>query len=219
MNKTNDFQKNVFLCDEADNYFNRNKEKLEKRGIPEYYKFYEKYIKAENKILEVGCSCGSNLKYFKDKIGCMCYGIDPSKQAIQYGKNIYPELNLSVGTADFLDFKDDFFDFIFFGHCLYLVDRKLLSTVVGETDRVLKDNGMIGITDFYVKIPQKRKYKHYEGIFAYKMDYAKLFLAYPHFFSVDKMSNFTEMDNYDAQNFVSSDVLFKNLSNAYICID
>jgi adenylyltransferase/sulfurtransferase len=41
-------------------------------------------------------------------------------------------------------------DLVLFGFCLYLVDRKLISRVVAEADRVLKDTGFLGIVDFDV---------------------------------------------------------------------
>ncbi|AKA70309.1 class I SAM-dependent methyltransferase [Clostridium scatologenes] len=130
-------QKEVFLKSEGDKWFERNKECL--NGVPKPYEFYKIYIKPGFKILEIGCSCGHDLDYFQQYYNCKCYGIDPSKDAVEEGKEKYTNLNLKVGTSDKLEFEDECFDFVIFGFCLYLVDRKFLLKTICEADRVLKN--------------------------------------------------------------------------------
>lgn len=204
-------QKNTFLSSEGDNWFTRNKS-TENVDVPEGYKFYGKFLKPGQRILEVGCSFGKNLQYFHETVGCDCYGIDPSQKAVEYGKNLYPDIALSVGTTDKLDFPDGFFDFVLFGFCLYLVDRTLLSKTVAEADRVLKDKGFLGITDFDSKYPRKREYRHYEGLASYKMDYSRLFLVFPHFSMADKycFSHSSDCFVADPGERVASVVIFKD---------
>ncbi len=213
-------QKKIFLESEGDKWFERNlpKYELERKTIPAHIQFIDKYIKNGYKILEIGCSTGIHLHYFQRKPSCQCYGIDPSQEAIEYGRKDYKELNLSVGTSDSLQFLDGYFDFILFGFCLYLVDRNYLVKSIAEADRVLKDKGYVAIIDFDTNIPKKRPYKHYKGIFSYKLDYSKLFLAFPHYSLVEKMSFSHSTDSFveDIKERVSAVVLYKDLNNAYI---
>lgn len=211
----NDKQKSTFLDGEADNYFKRNVENTKAGDLPEIYKVYSKYIKPGARILEIGCGFGNNLHYFHENHKCVCFGIDPSKEAIAFGKEQYSGLNLSVGTADELDFEDSYFDFIFFGFCLYLVDRKLLPKVVYETDRVLKDNRVLGITDFDAKFPYSNTYKHNTDIHSYKMDYGNLFLAFPQYIQLEKYSNYFYDAGMDFDRLISTNVMLKNHSLSY----
>lgn len=210
-------QKSIFLEQEGDSFFTRNYTQLLNHPIPLSLQFYERYLKAEYRILEIGCSAGNNLQHFNQKFGSECYGIDPSAKAIAEGKLHYPKLHLSIGTADILEFSDGFFDFVLFGFCLYLTDRQLLTKIVAEADRVLKDKGYLGITDFDAKIPKKRPYKHYANVMSYKMDYPSLFLAFPHYSLADKFC-FSHSGNAfvaDIKERVSSTVLYKDFGSAY----
>ena len=67
------------------------------------------------------------------------------------------------------------FDIVIFGFCLYLCDRKHLFRIACEADRVLKSNGYLCIIDFYSDVPYKNAYKHFSGVYSYKMDYSLMF--------------------------------------------
>ena len=182
-------QKEIFLQSQGDSYFFRNKEKLEIQGNERQdVDVIAKYIKPGQKVLEIGCSNGRILQYLKGKIGCDCFGIDPSNEAIISGNKNSPGLNLKVGTADKLEYADGFFDFVLFGFCLYLVDRKFLTRTVAEADRVLKPGGFLGIIDFDVKTPRRRAWKHYDGVFSYKDDYTSMFTAFPQYTLIERRS-------------------------------
>lgn len=211
-------QKDIFLEQEGDMWFTRNKDVISCPDLSKSVLFYENYLQSGFRILEIGCANGYNLNYFHSRFDCECYGIDPSASAINDGKQKYPQLNLAVGTADTLDFSDGFFNFVLFGFCLYLTDRNLLSKIISESDRVLKNKGYIGITDFDTKIPKKRPYKHFNGIMSYKMDYSSLFLVYPHFSLADKYC-FSHSDSHfvtDVKERVCSCVLYKDMETAYL---
>ncbi len=213
-------QKDLFLKTEGNNYYSRNQQNLDvmNQTFDELYLGYKKYIKEGMVILEIGSSDGHNLFKLTEDISCMAYGIDPSIDAITDGKQRFPHLQLKVGTADQLDFPNESIDIVIFGFCLYLVDRKLLAKVIAETDRVTKENAYIGITDFDVKIPKKRKYKHFEDIYSYKYDYSKLFLAYPHYSLIEKWNKPSkeEVFNKNIVERIGSTVLFKNHKNSYL---
>ena len=111
------YQKNIFLDSEGDNWFDRNKNTIHenvKIGID----FFISFVNKKNKILEIGCSDGKNLNYLSEKLPLYeldLYGIDPSKKAIESGKQNYRKIDLKVGTSDQLKYGDKFFDLIICG--------------------------------------------------------------------------------------------------------
>jgi len=213
-------QKDLFLKTEGNNYYNRNQQNLDvvNKTSDELYSGYKKYINDGMVILEIGCSDGHNLSQLTKDRKCVAYGIDPSQDAIKDGKHRFPDLKLMVGTADELNLPDESIDIVIFGFCLYLVDRKLLAKVVAETDRVTKDNAYVGITDFDVKIPRKRRYKHYEDIYSYKYDYSKLFLAYPQYSLIEKWNKPSKESVFfsNIEERIGTTVLYKNHKDAYL---
>jgi len=159
------------------------------------------------------------LHYLQSIVPCECFGIDPSTEAIEDGRQRFPNLTLAVGTSDGLKFASQDFDFVLFGFCLYLVDRELLPATVAEADRVLKPNGFLGITDFDMAVPTMQEYKHAQGVFTYKLDYSRLFTAYPHYVLVNKISFSHHGDTFhtDPHERLSATVLYKDPANAYAC--
>jgi len=179
-------QKQIFLGGEGDAWFERNRT-LESKESDYVDRTIYSQISECVSILEIGCADGKKLKNIrmKDLEPRKLVGIDPSQRAIAAGKMISPELDLRVGTADSLP-KDEVFDSVILGHCLYLCDRNLLSKIVAEVDRVLNDHGVLIIVDFDPAYPRQRKYRHHVGVWSYKMDYSTLFTAFPHFVLANK---------------------------------
>ncbi|MFY2645465.1 class I SAM-dependent methyltransferase [Achromobacter insuavis] len=139
--------------------------------------------------------------------------MDPSVEAISRGSKLYPDLTLRVGTAGNLEFDDNSRGFILFGFCLYLVDRDLLSRVVTEADRCLKNGGFIGITDFVPDLPTKQQYIHRKDVFTYKFQYEQMFVAFPHFFMIERQpfSHSASGFHLDPQERLAATVIYKNL--------
>jgi SAM-dependent methyltransferase len=79
-------------------------------------------------------------------------------------------------------------DVVWFGFCLYLMDRALLHRVIAEADRVLKEGGMIAILDFDPDAPCVRPYRHSQGVDTFKMDYSTMFTCDPAYVLVEKLS-------------------------------
>ncbi|WP_148316845.1 class I SAM-dependent methyltransferase [Achromobacter xylosoxidans] len=215
-------QKSVFTSgQEGDRYFSRNEGiyaamvDADELSIPN--SVYASYIRAGDAVLEIGSSSGTNLDALRRATGCAGFGIDPSAKAISSGSALHPGLNLSVGTADKLEFPDHSFDFILFGFCLYLVDRDLLSRVVAEADRCLKDGGFLGITDFAPDVPTKRPYAHRSGVFTHKYQYERMFTAFPHFSVVESrpFSHSGRGFHPDPQERLTATVIHKNLAGGY----
>ena len=140
------------------------------------------------RVLEIGCGQGDNLAALGCRVPVDAHGVEPSSGAVESGLLMHPELKLQCGTADALPYADRTFDIVWFGFCLYLVDRDLLSRSVAEADRVLADGGLLAIVDFDPDVPCKRPYHHRPGLWSFKMDYSALFLSNPAYRLVQKTS-------------------------------
>ncbi len=230
-------EKDVFLNGEADAYFTRNKNTMVAKGEVSYStKLLVEFLKNQNKcldfwkdkeILEVGVCYGYNLKYLQDNLGTICYGIEPSALAVEFGKEKYNkemaekniQLQLICGTSDELPYKDLKFDVVILGFCMFWVDRKYLMKTVSEADRVLKEGGYLVIVDFDTFIPYKKDNVHNPDAWTYKMQYINLFLSNPQYCLVDKKSFSDDGEKFckEIQERISFNVLYKdNVDNSYI---
>ncbi len=210
----------VFRATEADAYFRRNLEEcatVSTQQIPRNVALYSQYVQSHHKILEVGCAAGRNLHLLRQLTGCTAFGLEPSQEAVRSGASLFPDISVSVGTAERLEFPDDAFDFVLFGFVLCWIDRDLLPRVVFEADRVLKSGGFLGITDFDADVPTSRPYKHQEGLVSCKLDYSRLFTAFPQYVLVEKISHSHHGESFhpDPQERLSSVVLYKDLTAGY----
>lgn len=172
----------LFSLADADAWYRRNiKNEKHRREF-----FGQRYISQMNglgavpkRILEIGFSSGVVLDTLQAAFSCDAYGLDPSEIAIEKGKKDFPRLSLHVGTADQLPFKDGMFDWIIFGFCLYLCDRKDLFQIAAEADRVLGANGFLSILDFDTQNIYRNTYSHNSTCFSHKMCNAAMFSWHP----------------------------------------
>lgn len=214
---------------EADAWFFRNKGYLAELGeVSEGTRLASEFLEGQNgsdgwdgkHILEIGACYGYNLKYLSDKLGAKCYGIDPSAEAIKFGREKYgEEINLQEGTSDALPYENGTFDVVIMGFCLYWVEREHLMRTVSEADRVLKEKGYLMLIDFDTAIPYKRANIHNSEVWTYKMQYVNLFLANPQYYLVNKTSFSDGQMSFceNKQERISFNVLFKEkIENAYV---
>jgi ubiquinone/menaquinone biosynthesis C-methylase UbiE len=188
-------QESAFLNGEANNWFNRNRDGLrspdDSVGVNSITSMLVPFKDEISRMLEIGCSDGSKLRSLCKNLDATGFGIDPSSDAIAAGKAVTDstvEMNLTVGTASNLQFENSYFDVVFFGFSLYLIDRNMLFQAVSEADRVLKAGGFLVIQDFDPGFRYKRPYTHLEGISSYKNSYVDLFSASGHYFEAEKVS-------------------------------
>ena len=177
--------KKYFKEKEGNFYFLRNKINLKNFDYSNdelqilISKIIEDYGKKKINILEIGCADGERLKHLKKKYpNINPFGVEPSFDAIKYGKK--NKINIKKGTADKLAFKNNFFDIIIFGFCLYLTDDSDLFEIAKEVDRVTKSKSWIIIKDFDTDDTIYKKYKHNKNVNIRKMDYSKLFIWHPY---------------------------------------
>lgn len=211
-------QKDAFLAGEADAWFSRN---ATPRPTPsERLDRVVAHLPPSPSVLEVGCADGRKLAELAASVPGRYVGVDPSPAAIDEGRRRWPDLELHVGSADALPF-DEQFDVVILGFFLYLCDRALLPRVVAESDRVLRDGGRLVIIDFDPRFPRQRRYRHLEGLWSFKMDYASLFLAYPSYALAEKVP-FTEHGagwTPDETERIAMTVLRKDLGAGYAVED
>jgi pseudaminic acid biosynthesis-associated methylase len=91
---------------------------------------------APRRVLEVGCNVGWNLVYL-DRLGVPeLYGIEPQAEAVVRGRARRPELNVLVGTAFDLPFRDRFCDLVFTSGVLIHIAPGSLGVALDEIYRV-----------------------------------------------------------------------------------
>lgn len=181
-------QEKAFLDEEADAWFNRNFTKLELKDDPVIKLIdglnYSSQVMVD--VLEYGCANGWRLDALRT-MGMRCHGIDPSKAAIKNGEIRFTGLDLKVGTMQTPPPHEGMVDILIYGFCLYLAEPNHLSNIVAVGDKALADGGHLIIHDFDADHPHRVTYHHRIGLFSYKMDYSKLWLANPAYTLIKKI--------------------------------
>lgn len=183
----NESQSARFLNGEGDAYFRRNP--LTQNVLPGWVeRGLSSFIPTGGTVLEVGCGEGRRLRALRalrPDITTLT-GVDPSRQAIEHGLHMWPDLDLRVGVAEDLSTVDGRFDLIFFGFCLYLCNREDLFAIADSAHRRLRSTGALAILDFDPPQPARRAYAHLEGLWSFKMDYSKLWTSNPEYVEVSR---------------------------------
>lgn len=112
----------IKVYDSRDYYFSYGKQTDMFYGYPDYTKLRKHLYfvadelmhpiqnKIPGKLLDVGCGMGFMMKRFQE-LGWESYGVDVSSYATEYARNELG-MNAYTGTADILDFANDFFDIV-----------------------------------------------------------------------------------------------------------
>jgi ubiquinone/menaquinone biosynthesis C-methylase UbiE len=209
--------KDIFLNYEGNKFFSRNLDKLDNKDDIILEKLKKIGLSKMN-ILEIGCSNGWRLNELNNLYPDNNYfGLDPSKDAIDYGTQNYNKISFKVGTCDNMEYEDNQFDIILIPFVFMYIDRNLLLKSVSEIDRILKNNGKLIITDFYCNRQKKNKYKHVENTFIYKQNYFELFVSSKNYF-LEKLETFSHNTSIDTN--IYDDTCFyvelrKDLSNLF----
>jgi ubiquinone/menaquinone biosynthesis C-methylase UbiE len=197
-------QKDAFLTYEADKYFLRNKEVKYVSEEDVAIKVLQEYKFEPTNVLEIGCNTGYRLHAISSLYqGVNTTGVEPSKEAIVLGQQLYPQIEFVRGTADDMSkFPSAAFDLVIIGFVLYVVDREILFKVISETDRVLANGGVLMIIDFFSEKPIRNPYTHIKDIqaYAYKQNYEEIFVASKLYHLLDKRSMNHSSKGYDLSN-------------------
>lgn len=91
-------------------------------------------------LLEIGCNTGPNLvKINKTFAGKSLAGIDVIKEALSVAKKLLPEATFKRSHYEKIPFKDKSFDVVLADATLLYADPKIISKVMFEIDRVVKN--------------------------------------------------------------------------------
>jgi SAM-dependent methyltransferase len=185
-------QRDLFVRSEGDAWFERNRSAIQ--GPNDLREHVIGVISGHlptartTDVLEIGCASGANLLALGERRSIVGHGVDPSGAAVAHALEMQPGLDIRTGTTDALPFTDASMDVVWFGFCLYLVDRTLLHRSVAEADRVLRNGGLLVILDFDAPHPVAREYHHVPGVTSYKLNTSALFLADPAYVLAEKSS-------------------------------
>ncbi len=173
-------QDEIFKREEADRWFERNKEALVPKEdliikIIRDYRLLDK----NSKVLEVGASNGYRLAKIHEEFGSKVFAIEPSKKAVEDGKSQWSFITFYQTTIAELEDNEHLlsFDLIIVNSVFHWIDRGSLLLSVAKIDRLLKWGGHLIVGDFQIPIPTKRSYHHKEGVFTYKQPYKDIFTA------------------------------------------
>lgn len=123
-------------------------------------------------ILEVGCSTGFRLEKSRVEFGAKCFGVEASAEAVNEGRESFPQLTLVNGVApDVLtQWADETFDVVTLGHLLYLLPRESLFALAAQVDRLLRPGGHLLVEDFFSTSPSSSDYRHTSVLKVFKSD-------------------------------------------------
>jgi ubiquinone/menaquinone biosynthesis C-methylase UbiE len=173
----------IFQGAEANRWWQRNADVLHDQSRIDNDPVLRILLKREmkpRKVLEIGCANGWRFGELEKRYDCECVGIDPSVEALEDGKKLFPNAEFRKGMTSHLPLQaGETFDLVIVSFVLHWVDRTTLIQSVSEIDRATQEDGYLVVSDFLPDVPTKRKYHHLpkEEVYTYKQDYSKLFLA------------------------------------------
>lgn len=115
-------------------------------------------LKKGDKVLDVGCGYGLTVELLTEEYGIDARGVDISAKLLEEGKNRNPNLDLTFGDGEMLDFPSLSFDGVFMECMLSLVENQ--EEAIHEACCLLKKGGKLIISDFFLK--EKNARRHYE---------------------------------------------------------
>lgn len=176
-------QADIFLESEGDAWLERNRDQL---GHSDPVADVIEHLGLKpTRVFEIGCANGWRLAGLRAQYGCEVYGVDPSMQAgLEAAEKKVPVWQMTASTLPIFDKP---FDLVIYGFCLYLTDPSDWFNIAAEGDRALAAGGHLIIHDFGDRgKPFARKYEHREGVLAYHIDFAKLWLGHPLYHSIGR---------------------------------
>lgn len=132
---------------------------------------FKNHIHPEMNILDLGCGYGRTLSELHENGFKNLTGVDYSEQMIKRGLRLNPNFKLIKNNGDDLPFPDNSFDAVLLiGVLTSNIQTEKQRELFSEISRVLKDNGLIYISDFLLNNDERnlqryQKFKDKYGIY------------------------------------------------------
>ena len=122
---------------------------------------FKKFVPLTASILDVGCGYGRICQELYTAGYKNIAGIDISKEMIQKGKNRLPHLDLHCLTSDEIPFPENSFDVaIVFAVLTCIPTDKGQRDLIDAVRRVLKPEGLIHVSDYFLQDNQRNKTRY-----------------------------------------------------------
>ena len=140
------------------------------------FSMFGKYIKDNDKILDLGCGNGRLYKFFtENKLNIDYYGLDLTEKFIEICKETYPMIKdrFIVGDMTEIPYEKEFFNHILaISSFQHLPNKKTRLKALSEMHRTLKKDGYLFMTNWNILNPaflpyalnlfwKKRSYKDF----------------------------------------------------------
>jgi pseudaminic acid biosynthesis-associated methylase len=134
-------------------------------------------LKRDIRILEVGCNVGQQLHHLQIQGFKNLFGIEIQPYAVLKSKQLYPDINIILGSGADIPFKDNWFDLIFTSGVLIHIHPLSLPPIIQEIYRCTKKYiwGFEYYSDTLTEIP----YRGHDG-YLWKQNFCGRYLdLYP----------------------------------------
>lgn len=171
-----DQQDAAFTGEEADRWFERNREHLVASRDDAILRLLEVYRVAPSSVLEIGAANGFRLAALAERYGCRAVAVEPSASAVADGRRRYPAVEFQQRTIASTGLTEQF-DIVIVNFVLHWVSRQALPAAIGEVDRLVREGGLLCLGDFLPRSPTRRPYRHRTDVplYTYKEDYSSRF--------------------------------------------
>lgn len=113
----------------------------------------------DRRILDVGCGYGSELARFValGANAALCCGVDLIPERIEEARQRYPALDFRIGSAERLDFTDNYFDLVVLSTVFSsILESAMRRAIASEVARVLMPGGAVLWYDIRYPSPTNR---------------------------------------------------------------
>lgn len=114
-----------------------------RRNLFRRYKFCSRYVK-DKIVLDIPCGVGWGTSLLKS--AKKFYGIDISKEAVQYGVQHYKNITFAMGNMNNIPFSDNSMDAIICLEGFEHVDKETGLKFLSEAKRVCRSEGILILT-------------------------------------------------------------------------
>ncbi len=101
----------------------------------------ESHLDSASTVLEVGCGTGNYIVAIQEAIGCVCHGIDPSKEMLARARPRNLQVRFDLGQAEKLDFPASTFDLVFSVDVIHHIGD--CAAYYQQAFRILKPDGLV----------------------------------------------------------------------------